>query len=279
MKKLLLAILLTVMGCGDGPSDDVPTCTDVDHPDCTAPADAGVGVLTEPIVIHGEYGATAAMGPCTHPFPGGVCYGANNRTFTVVFHAYSCAQTVGGASGAWWYQSIERGVKRGVSYLNDRSWNVTYVKQTAPGPSFGHVDVVCNYGSSGAIGTTIINESFPDHVFDCHDTQHGDFCQYSEATIVIRPDRAPTNPIWATATTSQRTNMVNNVGFHETMHFAGLPHRPHNPDAMNVMMPAIQAWLSPQWTSVMVPDVYQSLAIYCYVPTSSTTPIVGCPAP
>jgi hypothetical protein len=84
--------------------------------------------------------------------------------------------------------------------------------------------------------------------------------------------------MWSIATSTQKSNMIYNVMFHEWLHFAGMPHRPHNPAAMNIMMPNIQAWLSPQWTTKMVPDVTQSMSLYCYVNTSSTTPIVGCPA-
>jgi hypothetical protein len=285
MFKKILIVMAFIIGCGDdiGSHDEDPEgyCKEGStHPDCAEPSDAAepeVGSLKQPIVLNVDYGATKTYGPCTHPFPGGICYGANNKTFTVVFHAYSCLTTVAPHNGAWWYQMIWGGVQRWRDYMNARGWNVTTVKQTAPGESFAHVDIFCYYGQAGtAMATTIITEGV-DNVFDCHDTPHGDFCQYSIGTIAIRPDKAPMNPMWASATSTQRANMIDNVMVHEGLHYSGLAHRPHNPDAMNIMMPAIQSWLSTQWTTKMVPDVNQSLALYCYVHSSSTTPIVGCP--
>lgn len=287
MKIFAIFSCLFFLACGDDidSGNDPPVngmCTHEtrNHPDCSTPEDAGeVGSLEQPIVIHGEYGLTISnMGVCTHPFPGGTCYGANNRTFTVVFHAYSCLTTVAPHNGAWWYQQVWNGVTAWRDYLNVRGWNVTAIKQTSPGSSFAHVNVMCGYGLGGtAFAQTIISEGI-DNIFDCHDTPHGDFCQYSIGSIVVRPDKAPTNPMWTQTTSAQRANMVYNAVFHEGLHFTGMPHRAHNPSNMNIMMPAIQAWLSTQWTTKMVPDVNQSMSIYCYVPTSSTTPIVGCPA-
>ena len=280
-KKIVFALLVAV-GCGDGPSYDSPVdgvCpAGSTHPDCEQPADAGqVVTLEQSIILNNNHGMTLSHNECTLPFPGGWCYGPNNRTFWINFHAYSCLTDVAPHNGAWWYQAIWAGLVRSRDYLNVRGWNVTLTKQDTGGrTNFGHVQVYC-FNDSGAIGQTSINESFPDHIFDCHDTVNGEYCQYSRANIFIRPLRAQSNPIWSTTTSTNRGNMINNVTFHEMMHFAGLGHRPHDSNNMNIMMPAIQAWLSPQWTTKMVPDVYQSLAIYCYVPTSSTTPIVGCP--
>lgn len=283
MKKLLTLMLLGLFACGDGPSEDSPidgVCSeDSTHEDCTPPTDAGaeVGQLEAPIIVHGEHGTVSNMGPCTLPFPGGACYVPDSKANIVAWHPYTCFTDLGGQSGAWWYQAVYRGMKAGVDYLNARGWPTELVTLDAAPPwPVGNIQVRCSYGA-GAIGQTAINE-FGGTPFDCHDTQYGDLCQYNAGTIYMRPPRAPTNPIWATATSTQRSNMVYNVVFHEMLHFAGLPHRAHDPNNMNVMMPAIQAWLSTQWTTKMVPDVNQSLSLYCYVPSSSTTPIVGCPS-
>jgi hypothetical protein len=283
MKRITAALISALsLGCGDGPSDDSPingVCPEFStHPDCTEPDGGEVGSLEQPIIIQGEHGIAANMGPCGNPFSGGTCYVPDNKANIVAWHPYTCFNNIGGMSGAWWYQSVYKGMKAGIDYLNARGWNMQLVTLDAPpGITVGNIQVRCDYGS-GAIGQTAINANIAGTPLDCHDTSRGDLCQYNSAVIYVRPPRAPSNPIWATATTTQKSNMVYNVGFHEVLHFAGLPHRAHNPNAMNIMMPSIQAWLSTQWTTKMVPDVNQSLALYCYVHTSSTTPIVGCPA-
>lgn len=285
VNKAAMALLALAWGCGgDGPKDDSPidgVCpAESDHPDCVAPSDAGddeVGALEQPIIIHGEHGTTQAMGPCTHPFPGGTCYVPDHKANIIGWHAYSCNNTRGGQNGAWWFQAVERAVNDARDYLRARGWPTEVIKYTsAPALPGGNMWVKCEYGS-GTIGVTRINE-FGGTPFDCHDTPHGDLCQYNAGTMVVRPDTAVSTPMWSQTTSAQRSNMIYNVALHEILHFAGLPHRAHDPNNMNIMMPAIQAWLSPQWTTRMVPDVNQSLALYCYVNTSSTTPIVGCPA-
>jgi hypothetical protein len=284
MKKLL-ALLLLAFGCGDGPSDDSPidgVCpADSAHEDCTQPTDAGdaeVGILEAPIILHGEHGTTAAMGPCTHPFPGGECYVPDQKSNIIAFHAYSCNFSRGGQSGAWWYQIVERAVRDAEAYLDVRGWPTEVVKlDSAPPWPVGNVQAKCDYGP-GTVGQTVIGQTFT-NPWDCHDTPHGDVCQYYGAHVMVRPNTAVAAPMWSQVTAAQKANMVYNVMLHELLHYTGLPHREHNPNAMNIMMPAIQAWLSTQWTTRMVPDVNQSLALYCYVHTSSTTPIVGCPAP
>jgi hypothetical protein len=284
MFKRIVFVLALVVGCGDDIDSSVEEPADgvcqegSTHPDCAEPTDAGeLGELNQPIIIHGEHGTTAAMGPCTLPFPGGSCYVPDHKSNIVAWHPYTCFKDFGGKSGAWWYQAVARGMKAGIDYVNARGWNIQLVTlDSPPAITVGNIQVKCDYGA-GAIGQTAINE-FGGTPFDCHSTQHGNLCQYNAGVISIRPPRAPSNPIWATSTTTEKSNMVYNVTLHEMLHFWGLPHRAHDPNNMNVMMPAIQAWLSTQWTTKMVPDVNQSLSLYCYVNTSSTTPIVGCPA-
>lgn len=283
-KKILIVLALTACGDDINSGDDSPVdgvCPENStHPDCVKPEDAGeFGSLEQPIIIHAEHGFTGTYGPCTHPFPGGDCYVPDQKANIIAWHAYSCNVTLGGQSGAWWYQSVQLAVYAARDYMVARGWPTEVIKYTSP-PAIpgGNVHVKCDYGP-GSIGQTKINQTPLGTPFDCHDTAHGDLCQYNSGTIVVRPNTAVSAAMWGTTTNSQKVNMIYNVALHEWLHFAGLPHRPHNPSAMNIMMPNIQAWLSPQWTTRMVPDVTQSMSLYCYVHTSSTTPIVGCPAP
>lgn len=278
--KLAMALVMLAWGCSDGPEDDSPVdgvCPQgSSHPDCAEPTDAGeLGSLEQPIIIHGEHGFTESYGFCSFPFPGGECYVPDHKANIIGWHAYSCNNTRGGQSGAWWYQAVERAVRDAKDYLDARGWPTEIVKLTSAPPwSPGNVQAKCEYGG-GSIGQTKIND-LGGTPFDCHDTPHGDLCQYNGATVVVRPDTAVASVMWPQTTGTQRSNMIYNVMFHEILHFAGLPHRAHNPNAMNIMMPNVQSWLSPQWTTRMVPDADQSEALRCYVHTSSTTPIAGC---
>lgn len=282
MTKAVMALVMFAWACGDAPFDDAPfdgVCPEGStHPDCAAPADAGeLGTLEQPIIIHGEHGTASNQGPCTHPFPGGECFVPDQKGNIIAWHPYTCNRDLGGKSGAWWYQAVARGLYATRDYLVARGWPTEVVTLSSEPPwSVGNIQFRCDYGS-GSIGQTSVNE-FGGSPFDCHDTPHGDLCQYKAGVITIRPQVAVNSVMWNQTTTAQKSNMLYNVGFHEGLHYAGLPHRPHNSNNMNIMMPAIQAWLSTQWTTRMVPDVNQSLSLYCYVHTSSTTPIVGCSA-
>lgn len=282
LTKSAMALVMFAAACGDeGPKDDSPidgVCpAGSTHPDCAEPSDAGdeeVGSLQQPIIIYGEHGTAANMGPCLTPF-NGPCYVPDRKANIIGWHPYTCNQARGGQSGAWWYQAVDRGLRATRDYLVARGWPteiITYDHE--PAIQGGNVQFKCQYGS-GSLGETLINE-LGGTPFDCHDTSLGQLCQYNSAVIVIRPDKAVSTVMWSQTTSAQKTNMIYNAAFHEGLHFAGLSHRPHDPNNMNIMMPAIQAWLSPQWTTRMVPDVSQSMALYCYVNTSSTTPIVGC---
>lgn len=175
-----------------------------------------IGTLEQPIFMPNSYGHQDGFMQCGNPFQG-TCMVPDTRSFVISVHQFTCST-----------QQFKDQILDAANYAAARAWengwnvSVQNLPNNATGSS--HWIIKCaNNGPAGTLGQTSISESIG-FLWDCHDTERGDLCQFKRATSIVYENIITGTSAWASGTTTQRNNMIENVGRHELGHMLGFGH-------------------------------------------------------
>lgn len=180
------------------------------------PEASELGSLEQPVFMPNNYGHQDGFMQCGNPF-NGTCMVPDTRSFVISVHQFTCST-----------QQFKDQILDAANYAAARAWengwnvSVQNLPNNATGSS--HWIIKCaNNGPAGTLGQTSITESVG-FIWDCHDSDRGELCQFKRATSIVYENIITASAAWAAGTTTQRNNIIENVGRHELGHLLGFGH-------------------------------------------------------
>lgn len=277
-KVVALMLLLCALACGEHEEYESEVGM-MDHegmPSAFASGEEIVyGTSKQPIYMPLEYGSESSTSSprCIPPWGGGECQVPDSRTMSVrVMNTPSgdsnCGTAGNPASGTG--KAVNDAVNDAIAIANSKGWLMT---RKADNSLTGQITVRCTGSSSGNPATTTGAN------YDCHDTEHGDLCQFGTANIEVRMGVIFAMPGYQQATAAQRQNVIYNILKHELGHALGFGHNTFGMASVmfSPMPSAPVANVTDPW------DGYRAFAkdelhmLDCYRDSSGTTP--DCPNP